>query len=47
MLGKGEVLRTVAICVGDLVDDTQRKHRITCAGAVSAEDQHSNHILSK
>lgn len=47
MLGNGEVLRTVDICVGNLVDDTHRKHRVSHTGVVSADGQHSNHILSK
>ena len=32
MLGKGEVLRTVEICVGDLIDNTRSKHCISCTG---------------
>ena len=30
MLGNGEVLRTVEIYVGDLIDHTHSKHRISC-----------------
>ena len=30
MLGNGEALHTVEICVGDLIDNTLSKHRISC-----------------
>ena len=30
MLGNGEVLHTVEICVGDLIDNTLSKHRTSC-----------------
>jgi hypothetical protein len=30
MLGNGEVLRTVEICVGDLIDNTRSQHWISC-----------------
>ena len=33
MLGDGEVLRTVEICVGDLIDNTHREHFIFCASS--------------
>lgn len=29
MLGNGEILRTVEICVGDLLDNTRREHSIS------------------
>ena len=33
MLGDGEVLRTVEIRVGDLIDHTHREHFISCASS--------------
>jgi len=47
MLGNGEVLRTAAICVGDLVDDTLCKHCVSSTRVISADDQYSNYILFK
>ncbi|KAF8556914.1 hypothetical protein OG21DRAFT_1520796 [Imleria badia] len=42
MLGNGEILRTVQICVGDLFDNTHERRRPHRSGAVSDHDDDLN-----
>ena len=46
ILGNGEVLRTVEICVGELIDNTHSKHCTSHALVARAEDQYSSHVPS-